>query len=216
MADRLTALVTSGPTIERVDPVRFISNFSSGKQGYAIAEALAKAKVDVTLVTGPTHIPIPRSIKNIIKVESAEQMLDACLSALPVDIAVCAAAVCDWRMEETANQKMKKYEEVDMMNLSLVKNPDILRTISEHENRPKLVVGFAAETESVIENAQTKLRNKHCDWIVANDVGGSNSPFGADTNRISLITKEKIEEFEEMDKKDVARELVIRILKEVA
>jgi phosphopantothenoylcysteine decarboxylase/phosphopantothenate--cysteine ligase len=208
----LRALVTSGPTFEPLDPVRFLGNRSSGKQGHAIAEALAFAGAQVTLVSGPVHEPAPR-FANTIRVETAQQMLEACLKSLPVDIAVCAAAVADFRPEEAAGQKIKKSGS-DPMSVKLVQNPDILGTLSNSNQRPKLVVGFAAETNDGLENAKTKLARKGCDWLVLNDVGGG-KVFGQDLNVVTLLKKSgadiSAETWAEMTKKEAARDLVAQI-----
>lgn len=205
----LRALVTSGPTFEPLDPVRFLGNRSSGKQGHAIAEALAFAGAQVTLVSGPVHEPAPR-FANTIRVETAQQMLEACLKSLPVDIAVCAAAVADFRPEEAAGQKIKKSGS-DPLTVKLVQNPDILGTLSNSNQRPKLVVGFAAETNDGLENAKAKLARKGCDWLVLNDVGGG-KVFGQDMNIVTLLKKSgaeiSAETWAEMTKKEVARGLV--------
>ncbi|MCE3233568.1 MAG: hypothetical protein K0R98_1825 [Rickettsiaceae bacterium] len=211
MQKQLTALVTSGATRERIDPVRFISNDSSGKQGNAIAAALAAQGVDVTLICGVTTAPIPAGVK-VIKAESAEEMLKACEAALPVDIAICAAAVADWRPEIIAQSKIKKQAGIDRLTINLVKTPDILSSISKHKKRPKLVVGFAAETENLLENAKAKLASKGCDWILANDVG--QGVFNSDENKVSLLKKTgEVEEWDRMSKADVAQRLVKLVLK---
>ncbi|MFT9449643.1 bifunctional phosphopantothenoylcysteine decarboxylase/phosphopantothenate--cysteine ligase CoaBC [Gluconobacter japonicus] len=205
----LHALVTAGPTVEPLDPVRFISNYSSGKQGYAIAEALAALGARVTLVTGPVSIPAPDGVA-CVKVQTAEEMLAACEAALPADIAVCTAAVSDWRASVPAGSKIKKTGD-GPPTLSLVENPDILATLCRHASRPKLVVGFAAETDDVLESALAKRQRKGCDWLVANDV--RRGVFGADRNLISLIDGNGIEEWPEMDKSAVAGKLAERISK---
>lgn len=208
----LKALVTSGPTFEAIDPVRFIGNRSSGKQGHAIAESLAFAGAEVTLVSGPVKEPAPRFV-NAVHVESAQEMLDACLKALPVDIAVCAAAVADFRPEEKADKKIKKSGD-DAMTVKLVQNPDILATLSQSNRRPKLVIGFAAETNDGLENAKTKLAKKGCDWLVLNDVSGG-KVFGQDSNIVTLLRKDgeniSTDTWPEMTKKDVARDLVKQV-----
>ena len=181
------ALVTSGPTHEPIDPVRYIANRSSGKQGHAIAAALARLGAATTLVTGPTREPDPAGV-TVVRIETARQMLDACLAALPADVAVCAAAVADWRVAAEAGQKLKK-EGGGLPTLALTENPDILATLSTRENdRPTLVVGFAAETEKVVEHATAKRARKGCDWIVANDVSPATGTFGGDANTVHLIT----------------------------
>ena len=185
------ALVTSGPTLEAIDPVRYIANRSSGKQGHAIASALAQLGTETTLVSGPTREPDPTGVR-VIHVESARQMLKACEGALPVDVAVFAAAVSDWRAAMEASGKIKKRPGETTTTLDLVENPDILATISSAGNRrPQLVVGFAAETDDVIDNAARKLEAKGCDWIVANDVAdtGQGSVMGGDRNRVQTCKK---------------------------
>ena len=207
----LRALVTSGPTHEPIDPVRFIANRSSGKQGHAIAKALADLGADVTLVSGPTNLPAPKGLK-ILQVETAAQMLGACQKSLPADIAVFAAAVADWTPAKPADRKMKKTGE-KALGLDLVQTPDILSTISSTDSstRPRLVVGFAAETGDTIENARTKLEKKGCDWIVANSVSAENPVFGADQNQVYFVTSNAVEEWPRMGKDDVARKLCERI-----
>jgi len=209
MRNGLTALVTAGPTRERLDPVRYITNDSSGKQGYAIAAALENAGIAVTLVTGITHITPPECSKIII-VESASEMHAACLNALPVDIAICAAAVADFRPEHPYLQKIKKKPEENRIVLTLIKNPDILYDIANHpQHRPQLVIGFAAETENLTENALRKLQHKHCDWILANDV--SSGVFNSDENKVQLISNQGIEPWERMGKREIAERLISRI-----
>ncbi|MBE7636028.1 bifunctional phosphopantothenoylcysteine decarboxylase/phosphopantothenate--cysteine ligase CoaBC [Sneathiella sp. P13V-1] len=203
-------LVTAGPTHEPIDPVRYIANRSSGKQGYAIASELAALGADVTLVSGPTRLSAPAGV-NRIEVESATDMLAACEQALPVDGAVFAAAVADWRVANSADQKIKK-KGGDLPELSLTENPDILATISQLESsRPDLVVGFAAETETVIENAQKKLAKKGCDWIVANDVSPDTGTFGGDHNQVHLVTADQVENWPKQTKDQVAAHLAHRI-----
>ncbi len=209
------ALVTSGPTYEPIDPVRFIGNRSSGKQGHAIAAALASLGAETTLVTGPTRLPDPPAV-HVIHVETAEQMLDACRAALPVDVAVCAAAVADWKVASPSSQKIKKTGGKPP-TLMLAENPDILAAIShEPERRPKLVVGFAAETENVIANAVAKRKKKGCDWIVANDVSAGTGTFGGDTNTVHVIDERGAETWPELPKDEVARRLARRIASHLA
>lgn len=209
----LKALVTSGPTQEPIDPVRYITNRSSGRQGHAIAAALAKAGVDVTLVSGPVSIPDPEGVY-VVNVVTAEEMLAACEAHLPVDIAVCAAAVADWRVSKPSAQKLKKATSGDVPTLHLIENPDILAHIAAHPSqRPKLVVGFAAETEMVEANAQSKLKRKGCDWIVANDVSADQT-FGKDDNQITLIKKDSEERWDRMSKTAIAEKLVSEIINE--
>ena len=207
-----TALVTSGPTREPIDPVRFIMNHSSGKQGHAIAAQLARAGAAVTLVSGPVVLPDPPGVE-VVRVETARDMLAACEAALPVDVAVCAAAVADWRPQEVPLQKIKKRDGDRPPPLSLVENPDILRRLSTRDSdRPRLVIGFAADTETLIEHATAKLAHKGCDWIVANDVSAHLHTFGGDTNQVSLIRRDApAETWPTTSKDDVAAKLVARI-----
>ena len=203
------ALVTSGPTYEAVDPVRFIGNRSSGKQGHAIAAALAMLGADTALVTGPTQQADPRGVR-VTHIESADEMLAACRAALPVDIAVCAAAVADWKPRDRRNQKIKKNGSLPA--LELIENPDILASLSaKGGQRPNLVVGFAAETENVIDNATAKRRKKGCDWIVANDVSAATGTFGGDANLVHLIDDRGAETWPRLPKDDVARRIAQRI-----
>ncbi|MGB4058365.1 MAG: bifunctional phosphopantothenoylcysteine decarboxylase/phosphopantothenate--cysteine ligase CoaBC [Alphaproteobacteria bacterium] len=206
----LHALVTAGPTFEPIDPVRFIGNRSSGKQGYAIANALAEAGARVALVSGPvsTECFASPGIK-IIKVETAQEMLDACERALPADIAVCAAAVSDWAPDSPANQKIKKQAGNHAPAITLKENPDILKTLSAHKKRPALVIGFAAETENLLDNAKAKLQAKGCDWIVANNV--SENMFGGDENQVYLITSSSTEHWEKQGKRAIANALAVKI-----
>jgi phosphopantothenoylcysteine decarboxylase/phosphopantothenate--cysteine ligase len=210
-----TALVTSGPTLEPIDPVRFISNRSSGKQGYAMASALSKHGAKTTLVTGPTNLRDPLGVK-VIKIETAADMLQACLDSLPADIAICAAAVADWHVVNNSEQKIKKRDTGSVSILELNENPDILKTLSQLDsNRPDLVVGFAAETENLLNNAVKKRKNKGCDWILANDVSESTGTFGGENNLVHLITDKGHEEWPLMLKEDVAIRLVEKIVKEI-
>lgn len=203
------ALVTAGPTHEPIDPVRFIANRSSGKQGYAIAAALAELGARTSLVSGPVALDAPIGVVRE-NVETAEAMLAACEAALPVDVAVCAAAVADWRVEARANQKVKKSN--GKVALNLVENKDILATLSRLTRaRPRLVVGFAAETENLIANAQEKLAKKGCDWIVANDVSEGSGIMGGDATRVHLVTAAGVEDWEPASKREVAVRLARRI-----
>jgi phosphopantothenoylcysteine decarboxylase/phosphopantothenate--cysteine ligase len=209
--DGLRAIVTSGPTREPIDPVRYISNHSSGKQGHAIAKALARLGAKVTLVSGPVAIPDPEGVKTV-KADTAEAMLKACRRALPADIAVCAAAVADWRVQKPSAQKMKKQKDAAPPALALAPNPDILATLAAGgKARPALVVGFAAETENVVSHAQIKLKNKGCDWILANDVALGTATFGGDMNRIHLVTAKGVEDWPVLTKDEVAARLAERI-----
>lgn len=207
----MKALVTSGPTQEPIDPVRYITNRSSGKQGHAIAIALAKAGIDVTLVSGPTALADPENM-HVVHVQTAEEMLAACEECLPVDIAVCAAAVADWRVSRPSAQKLKKAASGDVPALHLIENPDILAHIASHPSkRPQLVIGFAAETEMVEANAQSKLRRKGCDWIVANDVSADQT-FGKDDNQVTLVSKIGESRWPRMSKTEIAEKLVQAII----
>lgn len=200
-------LVTAGPTHEPIDPVRYIANRSSGKQGYAIAAAAAQLGARVTLVSGPVTLDCPRGV-NRIQVETAREMAAAVQQALPADAAVMVAAVADWRTAETASEKMKKRGSAPPA-LHLTENPDILATVAKGENRPRLVVGFAAETEKVIDHAQEKLLRKGADWIVANDVSGD--VMGGDLNAVHIVTPQGVEDLPEMAKGDVAMAIARRI-----
>ncbi|WP_413204383.1 bifunctional phosphopantothenoylcysteine decarboxylase/phosphopantothenate--cysteine ligase CoaBC [Rhodospirillum sp. A1_3_36] len=211
------ALVTSGPTHEPIDPVRYIANHSSGKQGHAIAAALAKLGARVTLVSGPVHEPDPPGV-TVVRITTAAQMLDACEAALPADLAVCAAAVADWTVDGPALQKMKKTPGGAPPTIALRPNPDILATLSQDSaRRPALVVGFAAETERVVDHARDKRTRKGCDWILANDVSangnqGRGSTFGASENTVHLITEDgAVEDWPTMDKDRLADRLALRL-----
>jgi phosphopantothenoylcysteine decarboxylase/phosphopantothenate--cysteine ligase len=204
------AIVTSGPTHEPIDPVRYIANRSSGKQGHAIAAALAKLGAEVTLVSGPVTIPDPAGVKTV-HVERAEEMLDAVMSRLPVDIAVMVAAVADWRVAASAGQKIKKQPGEAPAALALTENPDILKTVGHHAQRPKLVVGFAAETENVEANGRAKLERKGADLIVANDVSPESGVMGGNRNRVKIISTDGIDEWPDLSKEDVADRLAALI-----
>jgi phosphopantothenoylcysteine decarboxylase / phosphopantothenate---cysteine ligase len=204
--------VTSGPTVEAIDPVRFIANRSSGKQGHAIAAALARAGAEVTLVSGPVHEPDPPGV-TVVRVESAVAMLAACQAALPVKVAVCAAAVADWRVAEPLEQKLKKRAAGAAPTLVLAENPDILQTLARRgPARPALVIGFAAETENLEDNARRKLTAKGCDWILANDVSREQAIFGGVYNSVKLVrTDAELETWPKLSKAEVAARLVARI-----
>ncbi len=203
-------LVTSGPTSEPIDPVRFIANRSSGKQGHAIAAAAAAAGAEVVLVSGPVNLPDPPGL-SVVKVETASEMLAAVEKALPADVAVFAAAVADWRPERVSENKIKK-QQGRTPTLELVENPDILSTIAHRKSgRPRLVVGFAAETDHVIANAKAKLKKKGCDRILANDVSPGTGIMGGDANTVHLISADGVESWPPQSKDDVARALVERI-----
>lgn len=201
-----TAIVTSGPTHEPIDPVRYIANRSSGKQGHAIAAALAELGADVTLVSGPVTIADPAGV-TVIHVERAEEMRDAVISRLPSDIAVMVAAVADWRVAGSSEQKIKKQPGDAPPALQLTENPDILKTVGHHENRPKLVVGFAAETQDVEKNGRAKLERKGADYIVANDVSAQTGIMGGDRNSVKIISAEGVEAWPDLDKAEVAKRL---------
>jgi len=208
----IKALVTSGPTHEPIDPVRYLANRSSGKQGYAIATALARLGAETVLVSGPTNLPPPPGV-TVKNVETAREMLAACEASLPVDVAVCAAAVADWRVDVDATQKIKKEAGAKAPDLRLIENPDILATISKlTANRPPLVVGFAAETEKVVEHAVAKRARKGCDWIVANDVSPETGVMGGELNTVHLITRDGQEDWPLLPKQAVAERLARRIL----
>ena len=201
-----TAIVTSGPTHEPIDPVRYIANRSSGKQGHAIAAALAELGADVTLVSGPVTIADPAGV-TVIHVERAEEMRDAVISRLPSDIALMVAAVADWRVAGSSEQKIKKQPGDAPPALQLTENPDILKTVGHHENRPKLVVGFAAETQDVEKNGRAKLERKGADYIVANDVSAQTGIMGGDRNSVKIISAEGVEAWPDLDKAEVAKRL---------
>ena len=203
------ALVTSGPTHEPIDPVRYIANRSSGKQGHAIARALCDGGAEVTLAMGPTAEPAPARAKTV-RADTAERMLAACRAALPVDVAVCVAAVGDWRAAAPSDRKLKR-NGAAARSLELAANPDILAALSAPgRRRPALVVGFAAETENTVANAAAKRAAKGCDWIVANDVSGG-GVFGEDRNRVHVIDAAGVETWESATKAEVARRLAARI-----
>lgn len=199
------AIITSGPTHEPIDPVRFLGNRSSGKQGHAIATALASAGAEVTLVSGPTQLPNPAGV-NVVHVTTGAQMRSAVEAALPADIFVGAAAVADWKPSVVAEQKIKKQNKLDVLQLEFLPTDDILASIAQHAKRPALVIGFAAETENVHANARAKREAKGTDWILANDV--SNGVFGADENEILFITESGEEPWERMSKQGVAAKLI--------
>jgi phosphopantothenoylcysteine decarboxylase/phosphopantothenate--cysteine ligase len=203
-------LVTAGPTHEPIDPVRVIANRSSGKQGFAIAAAAAQAGARVTLVAGPVSLSTPGGVARI-DVETADQMADAVAAALPADVAILVAAVADWKVE-IAKTKLKKGD--GPPTLKFAPNPDILATLGSHPDRPELLIGFAAETDDVIFNADSKLKSKKADWIVANDVSGN--VMGGSHNRVHLVTHSGVEEWPEATKEDVARHLVTRIAQELS
>ena len=208
---KLDILVTAGPTHEAIDPVRYISNKSSGKQGIEIAKAFHKLGANVNLVLGPSKEDIPTGI-NIINIKTAKEMLTEIKKLKNIDIAICAAAVSDWTIDKPSTNKIKKQNiNKPVLNLSL--NPDILEYISnKNDNRPKLVIGFAAETNNLIKNAKEKLKKKNCDWIVANDVSKNPEIFGGDNNCISLVTKNNVDDWDTCSKKEVAEKLAIKAI----
>lgn len=209
LADR-HVLITSGPTHEPIDPVRYIANRSSGKQGHALARAAFEAGARVTLVSGPVTLPDPANV-NVIRVESAAAMLAAVESNLPADIAIMAAAVADWRVAAEGKEKIKKDGSGKPPALDLAENPDILSTIGHHDSlRPQLLIGFAAETQNLIDNARGKLRRKKADWIVANDVSPETGIMGGDANTIRLVSETGVEDWPELDKAEVARRIIAR------
>jgi phosphopantothenoylcysteine decarboxylase/phosphopantothenate--cysteine ligase len=201
-------LVTAGPTHEPIDPVRYIANRSSGKQGFAIAAAAARAGARVTLVAGPVHLPTPAGVRRV-DVETAREMLAAVEAALPADAAIMVAAVADWRTADAADQKLKKDGSGKPAPLPLVENPDILTTLGKHAKRPALLVGFAAETQKVAEHAQAKLARKGADWIVANDVSGD--VMGGDSNSVHIVSRDGVESWENLPKDAVATRLIEKV-----
>lgn len=208
-------LITAGPTREAIDPVRYISNYSSGKQGYAVAAAAVALGAETVLVSGPVDLPIPPGVQ-MIPVTSAVEMLTASERELPCDIAIFAAAVADWRAAEEKNQKIKKGKN-DVASLQLVENPDILQTIAKRSSkRPKLVIGFAAETENLLDNAREKLKKKGCDLIVANDVSKARGVFGGEQNSVQLVSASGVESWGLMSKQDVAQRLMQQLAKQLS
>jgi len=207
-------VVTSGPTHEPIDPVRYIANRSSGKQGHAIAAAAVAAGAQVTLISGPVNVPAPAGA-TVMPVETAEQMLKAVREALPADVGIFCAAVADWRVAQPSSEKIKKSDDVQRPRLELVENPDILKTIAQLDTgRPELVIGFAAETESVVAYGSKKHQSKGADWIVANDVSGegvSGGVMGGERNRVHLISGDGVESWPEMSKREVADALIARV-----
>jgi len=209
-----TAIVTSGPTHEPIDPVRYIANRSSGQQGHAIAAALAKLGADVTLVSGPVTIPDPAGLTTI-HVERAEEMRDAVLSKLPSDIAVFVAAVADWRVASSSDQKIKKQPGDAPPALQLAENPDILKTVGHHEKRPRLVIGFAAETQNVEDNGRAKLQRKGADMIVANDVSPETGIMGGARNQVKIISAKGVDAWPDLSKAEVAERLAALIVEKL-
>jgi phosphopantothenoylcysteine decarboxylase/phosphopantothenate--cysteine ligase len=205
-------LITAGPTHEPIDPVRYIANRSSGKQGYALAAAARALGARVTLVSGPTGLPIPHGVF-VAHVESACEMLATVEAALPADVGIFAAAVADWRVADASDHKIKKDAKHGVPTLSLIENPDILKTVGHAKagRRPPLIVGFAAETDNVIENAKKKRKSKGADWIVANDVSPATGIMGGDRNTVHIVSASGVESWPDLDKGDVARRLMDRV-----
>jgi len=207
------AIITSGPTYEAIDPVRFIGNRSSGAQGSAIASALVRLGADVTFITGPSTVNYPDGVK-VVAVETADEMFSAVNEALPAEVAIFVAAVSDWKIENVQRQKIKKSSGQKAPSLVLAENKDILSYVSNlKQDRPKLVIGFAAESENILENASTKRGKKGCDWIVANDVSVGSGVMGGKSNKVSLISETNTENWPDMSKENVAERLVEKILK---
>jgi len=209
-------LVTSGPTQEPIDPVRYISNHSSGKQGHAIAAAFARLGAETILVTGPTAEPDPTGV-TMVRIKSAQDMLNACRSTLPVDVAICAAAVSDWRPEAPSEQKIKKRPGVAAPELRLTPTPDILAELSQPgARRPGLVIGFALETENLVQNAAAKLKAKGCYWIVANAVTQESQVFGSSDNTVALVTAAGAELWPRISKHEIGRRLATLVADRLA
>lgn len=199
-------VITAGPTREPIDPVRFISNNSSGKQGYAIAKAAVELGAETILISGPVSLPIPAGVQ-LMPVETAQEMLETCAGEMPADIGIFTAAVADWRVAQQAPEKLKKIGATPP-SLELTENPDILATISRSPKRPRIVVGFAAETEHVVEHGAQKLKKKGCDLIIANDVSKDSGVFGGDRNKVHVISASGVEDWPQMSKDEVARKLM--------
>ena len=204
----LKVLITAGPTIEPIDEVRYLSNWSSGRQGYNIAEEFAKLGAKVTLISGPVDIDEPKNV-NIVRVKTAKEMLSACIKKLPADVAIFVAAVSDWKVDKYFPGKIKKNNE--LLNISLVQNQDILKTVSFHKKRPNLVIGFSAETDDLERNTKNKLKIKGCDWLLGNKVGNNTNTFGGDHNSINFVSNSKLEKWPILSKKEVANKLAIKV-----
>jgi phosphopantothenoylcysteine decarboxylase/phosphopantothenate--cysteine ligase len=200
-------IVTAGPTFEPIDPIRYIANRSSGRQGYALAKAAAARGAKTVLISGPTNLPAPPGVR-VVAVETAEEMLKACERELPADIGIFAAAVADWRISNVSSEKIKKTGASGVPSLALTENPDILAGIARHKWRPRLLVGFAAETENVIENGKTKLKRKSADIIIANDVSAKSGVMGGDRNRVHVISGDQVESWDILSKEEVASRLM--------
>lgn len=211
-----SVLITAGPTHEPIDPVRYIANRSSGRQGYALARAAHRLGARVFLVSGPVHLDIPPGVE-VIPVETAQEMLAASVESLPCDLAICCAAVADWRIAEPAAGKLKKTAGASPPSLKLVANPDILKTLSSRQgDRPAIVVGFAAETGDVVDNAMAKLKAKGCDMIVANDVSAASGVMGGGRNTVHLVSAAGVESWPEMSKQEVADRLLARLAEQLS
>ena len=208
MLKNLKVLITAGPTIEPIDEVRYLSNWSSGKQGYNIAEEFAKLGAQVTLISGPVDIDEPEDV-NIIRVKTAKEMLYACIKRLPADVAIFVAAVSDWKVDKYFPGKIKKNNK--SLNISLVQNQDILKTVSLHKKRPDLVIGFSAETHNLESNTKNKLKLKGCDWLLGNKVGNNTDTFGGDNNNIIFVSNSQLEKWPILSKKEVANKLAMKV-----
>jgi phosphopantothenoylcysteine decarboxylase / phosphopantothenate---cysteine ligase len=210
-----SVIVTAGPTIEEIDPVRFVSNRSSGKQGFAIASELSNRGAHVTLITGPVDIPLPLNLKTI-QITTAQEMFERTMSELPSDVVICTAAVADWKLipERQKNEKFNRNTKIkktdEALTFKTIKNPDIISEIANSKTKPKLIIGFSAETENVVENARDKLTTKNIDLIIANDVS-NNKVFGKDFNKVYLIDQKDCEEWPEQNKKSIAIKIADRI-----
>ena len=208
-------LVTAGPTFEYLDDIRFIGNKSSGRQGTEIARRLIELEADVTLIIGPVNLELS-GLGKVIKVETAIEMNDAVNEAGPFDIAICAAAVSDWRPKEKAKTKIKKTAKGKPPVLELVENPDILKNLCISENRPKLIIGFAAETDNLLANARSKLKNKGCDWIIANKVNAESQNMGGEENEVIIVKKKQEIKLERQSKKEIANLICKKIVEEIS
>ncbi len=207
----IKALVTAGPTIEPIDPVRYISNKSSGKQGYSFAEELANLGADVSLISGPTNLPKPKNVNNFYQVETAEEMFNACAKKIPKDLFISVAAVTDWSVK---NQSLKKIKKTNFNpSIKLKENKDILKFVSLHQKRPKLVVGFAAETNSIKKNAREKLKEKNCDILIANNISKKNVVFGSETNSVNIFDKTGfVAKYIKLRKNDISKKILKDII----
>ena len=208
-------LVTAGPTYEYLDDIRFIGNKSSGRQGTEIAKCLLELEADVTLIIGPVNLELS-GLGKVIRVETAIEMNDAVNEAGPFDVAICAAAVGDWRPKERAKTKIKKTVTGKPPVLELVENPDILKNLCTSENRPELIIGFAAETDNLIANARSKLKNKGCDWIIANKVNAENQNMGGEENEVIIVKKKEEIKLERQSKKEIANLICKKIVEEIS